>query len=439
MAWTYVGLMKRSLLLALMLLGCGRTPWIEGPGNPTTTQQPLRGCDGQAVVMLEGGRTLTKLAADGTKTTLFTFGAGQAAEEISVSQWDSVNGFTFGAAMIRAGAPNDYTWEYVLVGPDAKVRYTARKDEPHSPSAFLGADGSLAVAAKTGWLVRPDGTITDLGALMPMTPLLPSGELLVSNGEPWKEASPKSIWKDGALRPITLSPYAALHVVGSRVVTMNDGALVSVLDGKRVTLPVAQLDVAAQAAGRFLLLASTEAAVLVDLDAGTARKLSSFPDTQQRYGFWNAGLMADGSVLAHTARGEQLQLQRSTDLGATWSDVGQPMAMGEDFGLGRWLMALERSGTVMTLSMSTGYGHYVNGLQLTSARGTQTLTTGQVYVNGDLAPGAADLSPDGQCAAAWTHEDEETLKLVFIDSAGAKRTPAVSGTRFHLGWFKFLP
>lgn len=419
------------------MFGCGRAAVIDLPEPLRPQQQPLRGCEGQAVVLLHENRTLLKVGADGATAKLFTFGEGLPADALHVSHWDSVNGFTFGAAMVRAGAPNDYTWEYALIGPDGEVRFTARRDQPHSPTVHRGSDGSVAVAAKTGWLLRTDGTGVDLGELMPMTPLLPTGELIVARGEYWKESSPKSIWKDGVLRPITLPPYAALHVVGAHVVTVSGGALESVLDGKRIALPAAELEVAAHAGGRYVLAASSTAAVVVDLEAGTARQLATIPPTEQRYGWWSTGLMSDGSVLANTTRGEQLQLQRSADLGATWSDVGAPMVMGEDFGLGRWLWATERGGSVLTLSMSTGYGHYVNELQLTSSSGTHRLDTGQVYVNSDLAPGAAGLSPDGQCAAAWvTRAPDDVLHLTFMSVSG-ERVEALSLAQ--PGWLRFLP
>jgi hypothetical protein len=142
-------------------------------------------------------------------------------------------------------------------------------------------------------------------------------------------------------------------------------------------------------------------------------------------------------VLTATEAGSLLQLERSADLGQTWSAVGGPMSMGEDFGLGRWLLSLERQGTVLALSMSTGYGHFVHGLQLVSARGAHQLETGGLYVNVDLSPGAADLSPDGQCAASWVQPGmrDEPLQLVFIDVDGKQQVAKTA----RPGWLRFLP
>src|SRR5688572_32671760 len=107
--------MKRTLLLALILISCGRAATIDSPDPHPSTGQPLRGCDGQAVVMLESHRTLTRVSATGS-TKLFTFGEGLADEDASVSQWDSSHGFVGGIAFIGTGGPNDYTYEYVLLG-----------------------------------------------------------------------------------------------------------------------------------------------------------------------------------------------------------------------------------------------------------------------------------------------------------------------------------
>lgn len=429
--------MKRALLLALMLFGCGRAPVIDLPDPLKPQQQALRGCENQAVVSLDGRRTLTRITANGA-TKLFTFGEGLPADEVHVSQWNVTPSGFIGGVAFAGGTTNDYTYELVLIGPDGTVRSAQRRQMPHSPTVFLAADGSLAVSERTGYIILPDGSVTELGELQPMTPVLPGGALVVARGIPWEETTQKGIWRDGTFTPVTLPQHAALEVVGSRAVFVSGTTLASVTDGVRVTLPLAELHIVAHAAGRFVLLAAGDVeAVLVDLEQATAKRVSNAPSPSQRYGAWSAGLQADGAVLASSTAGEQLQLKRTGDFGATWTNVGEPMAMGEDFGLGRWLSTLEKSGSVLTLSMSTGYGHYVNEVQLTSANGTHRLATGGVYVNGDLSPGAADLSPDGQCAAAWVQgAPEQVSRLTFLDAAGKQ---AVVHSSTEPGWFRFVP
>lgn len=429
--------MKRALVSLLAVVACGRTPSIETPAQPVQPeppvkqQQPLLGCEGKAVVALEG-RTLTRISAAGSQP-LFTFGEGLAEDEVYVGQWSVAGRFIAGVGYVAGG------WEYLLMRTDGQVVFHERRSEPHSPRIFLSASGTLAVSAATGWRVRADGTVTDFGGWNPETAQLPSGEVLVSRNT-YQPSRVLSVWKDGAVRPLTVSvpAYAGFTVVGSRAVFSEGSALVSVLDGKRIALPGSGFTLVQQAGDRFVLLSSETQAVLADLEQGTARSLSNAPRLQERYAGWNAGLQADGTVLAGVTRADQLQLQRSADLGVSWADLGEPMAMGEDFGLGRWLFAVERQGTVLALSMSTGYGHFVNEAQLISASGAHRLPTGALYVNVDLNPGAADLSGDGQCAATWVQPGtrDEPVDLVFMDVAGRKTTVKTSP---RPGWLQFLP
>ncbi len=434
--------MKRALLTLLSLVACGRTPSIEAPlqpaqpEQPVQRQQPLEGCAGKRVVTLnQATHTLTLTGADGSKT-LFTFGAGTKPDQVSVMQWDLQGGLIGGLAYV------DRSWEYALLKPDGTVVFHKLAAEPHSPSMLMGADGSLAIGAATGFIVKPDGSVADLGALIPMTPLLPSGEVVVARGAPWEPATEKGIWKDGVFRPlpVALPAYSNVTVVGAHAVFIDGSSLVSALDGARIALPAAGLAIAQTAGGRYVLLSGETAAALVDLEQRTARALASVPKLQERYSWWNAGLEADGTVLAGSPRGEQLQLQGTADLGATWADVGQPMTMGMDFGLGRWIFALEKNHSVLALSMSTGYGHYVNELQLVSAAGAHRLSTGGIWVNADLSPGAVDLSSDGQCVASWVapeqHDLGDPLTLVFMDAAGKQQTLTTS---VDSGWLRFAP
>ena len=442
MARAYVArtMMKRALL-ALMLTGCGRaitTTDIPKPDpTPIQQQQPLKGCEGRALAMLTD-RTLTRLTTTGT-TTLFTFGDGFPAEEVSVSHWYLEGGVIGAVAFIHEGTQNAWTYEYVLLRTDGTVLFHRRQVEPYSPQIFLGPDGSMAVAGGHGWIARPDGTVLELGELMPMTPVLPDGSVIVARGKPWEPGTPKGVWKDGVFTPlqVQLAEYAALQVVGTRVVTVDGTSLVSLLDGVRIALPAMDLGLVQHAGGRFVLLASTMEAVQVDLDLGTARLVTNLPALHTQYSSWNASLQADGSVLASSTRGDGLQLVRSGDLGRTWADVGEPMMLGEDLGFLPWLYPLERGGSMLVHSMSTGYGHYLNEVQLVSPRGTHRLDAKGLYVNTDVNPGATDLSADGQCAAVWVRLEGlfDPAQLMLFDAEGKEQVLEIA----RHGWLRFVP
>ena len=88
--------------------------------------------------------------------------------------------------------------------------------------------------------------------------------------------------------------------------------------------------------------------------------------------------------------------------------------------------------------MSTGYGHFVNEVQLITPSGAHRLATNGIYVNVDLSPGAVDLANDGQCVAAWVAQDHALVpaELGFMDAAG--KTQKVTASQ-QPGWLRFVP
>ena len=154
------------------------------------------------------------------------------------------------------------------------------------------------------------------------------------------------------------------------------------------------------------------------------------------------GRLEDGSLVASAAVGDELQLRRTTDSGKTWVDVGRPMGRGADLGFGRWLHAIAHGGTTLIARMTTGYGHFVEEVQLSSPAGSVSIEVGRLYLNGDISPGAFDLSSDGQCASTWRQvRDRPTahLELVFFDTTGAQKVVSTSENKWQPGWLRFLP
>jgi hypothetical protein len=91
----------------------------------------------------------------------------------------------------------------------------------------------------------------------------------------------------------------------------------------------------------------------------------------------------------------------------------------------------------LILDFATGYGDFLEDLQVASLRGTttETVATGGIYVNGaDIHPGAGDISADGACTVTWVNRGGSaftvgTFDLVFLDSrTGTSQVVRTSST-----------
>ena len=391
--------MNRTLLLCFAAITCG--PPEEQPG-------------GHPLVALVDGRALTRVDDAGT-SQLFTFGEGVAADFVTVMDWD-IEGQVIGAvAFLPAGEV--LTYEYLLVSTTGEVLFHRLRRESGHPVIHLGVDGSLAVAGDTGFIARADGTVTELGELLPMTPVLASGAVLVSRGPRWQPGAVKSLWRDGALMPLPVDPGTEnVHVVLGRALVISEDALVSLEDGRSLRLPEQNMQFVEDLDG-LLLLTGEGAVAVVDVEVGRVGVVAGLEKVQKRYRAWSVSLGSRGAVLEGCEVEGKLQLRRTEDLGATWQDVGEPMEPGEDLGMGTWLFPVERGGSVMLSSMTTGYGHFVNARQFVTLTGTQPLVTDSHFVSADSLEGTVDVSPDGQLAATW-----ETGGVVLIDANGTRRT-----------------
>ena len=419
-------------MLWLALLSCGplpRHPALEG-----TARSGAQG-DHPLIALVEE-RALTRVDASGP-TPLVTFGQGIDADFVKVMQW-GVEGEVIGAfAFLPKQGQREATYEFVLISTSGKLLFRQLRREAGHPTVHFGADGSLTVAGAKGFIARVDGSVTDLGELLPMTPVLASGAVIVASGPTWEPGSPKSLWRAGALSPLPadLGSARAVILVAGRAFVVSGRELVSLEGAPPIALPGESL-VLVQAQGPFLLLSSESKTVaLVDVDRNTARVVANVPRPDARAGGWNLALGEGGAVLSGLRLEGKLQLRRTVDAGATWKNVGEAMTPGEDPGGGTWLSAMERGGSVMVLSMSTGYGHFVHGRQFVTSAGASQLAADGNYVNAVELLGSMDISPDGQVTATWLQHRDAPSELVVID---AKGTPRVVLTASAPGQVRFL-
>ncbi|MEW5847532.1 MAG: hypothetical protein AB2A00_01920 [Myxococcota bacterium] len=424
--------------------------------NPVRATPPTDpGCQGQFLVSLEGP-TLTRLEADGSTRALFTLGqaVGLGDNDVVVNQWEMRGSFVALVGFLYA-PPAPHRYEYVVLDLDGNVRFHRIQEEPYNPQVYLASDGSLAVTGGQGFVVRADGGVTELGVFRPVV-AAQGGYVLVANGEPWRQGAGYGWMHLDTLTfsPLTTSPfeYANFARVGGRVVyPVSHGlALATPSSTEVITVgPETYLAVAATTPDeRFALVASTNDGRLFRLDVNAARldAVSSGGAVGQIWGHWNATLAPDGAVLTMAKLEDgRLQQRRTADLGTTWVDVGEPMTPGPDFGLGSHLVALARGERVLILNLSTGYGDFLDEVQLVSPSApSQRVTVGGLYINADIHPGAADLSPDGTCAATWVQregtvfEEDALFELHLVDpTSGTSRvvqtSSRVSQLRFGMG------
>jgi hypothetical protein len=126
-----------------------------------------------------------------------------------------------------------------------------------------------------------------------------------------------------------------------------------------------------------------------------------------------------------TETGDSLQLFRSSNLGASWASIGAPMVAGTDMGLGRWMHTQERGGSTLVSSVSTGYGDFINEVQLVTPSGSHSIDTNGVYVNTELE-NSTSISSDGACAVTWTRPEGsdffDDANLIFFSADGTEHT-----------------
>ena len=419
--------MTRTLpMLCLGLLSCGPLPRHPALDGTATSAAP----DDHPLVALVEERTLTRVDASGP-TPLFTFGEGIDADFVKVMQW-GLEGDVIGAfAFLPKQGQREATYEFVLVSTTGKVLFRQLRREDGHPFVHFGADGSLTVSGSKGFIARVDGSVTDLGELVPMTPVLASGAVIVSRGRPWEPASPKFLWRAGALSPLPadLGSGRPILLVAGRAFVVTGRELVSLEGGKPIALPGESLGLV-QAQGHFLVLASEskETVVLVDVERNTAQVVANVPKPDSRYGTWNVAVSDGGAVLAGQRLEGKLQLRRTVNAGATWKNVGDPMTPGEDPGAGTWLFSMERGGSVMVLSMSTGYGHFVNGRQFVTSAGASHVAADGNFVNAVELLGSMDISPDGQVTTTWQQHRDAPSELMVIDAKGTRHVVLTAST-----------
>lgn len=461
-------------ILVVTLLGCDAqteptpiretTPPVEEPAPTIAGEAPMRpasvvtgpgGCADKTLTSVRGNQVL-RLGADGSEQLLFTFGAaaGLPADNIVLQDWLRSGRFTAFTAFLWHG-DNDFEYELVVLGDDGNVLLHSIRREPHNPSVFLGADGSLTVSGGRGYILHLDGSESDLGARWPVSALRADGHVLVALGEPWLPDAQYQ-WlhvATGATIPVATTEYGNFQALGdgmlherflgngTRGLAFSTPASTSVFD---LGLPPdGYFSVIGTGEGRFVLVSTADRTLHLDVATGALHTLA-LPDERPTQGYQETIALLPGGAVARSfvLDDGRLQLRRTDDFGFSWSDVGDAMAPGEDFGLGSSLWPVSRGGRTLVLNFSYGYGAYLNSVQLVSSSGsTQHVEVGGLYVNMDTHPGAADLSSDGACAATWVQregtvfDEQGQFDLVVID--GARGESDVVATRNDVSAVRF--
>lgn len=199
----------------------------------------------RAVLASAGQNKLELIRADGSRTSVWTFGPANA-DNVFNQTVTAHGGFVAAAATWVDGQ----TWnqDLVLLGPDENVRWHGSYTGTVTPQLFLNGNGWLAVAlGNDGFVVNPQGQPRSLTGLQPLAAPTDDGNVIVRG--PSQNEMPGPIgWLSGdSLQPLAQTPgdpwTTPLMVAGRATYVAQGPLLVSEKPGDARTLPLPGLDV----------------------------------------------------------------------------------------------------------------------------------------------------------------------------------------------------
>ncbi len=427
-----------SFALASLAAAAGcRSSALTNPDEIGHVEQSL-GCADRRLLSVGAGR-IARLDSAGGATTLFSFGTGlvEAPQNIVTQSWTQRGSFVAAVAYLYQTTLRDNRHEYVLLD-GANVLLHDYIPESVYPQLYLGDGGRLAVAAQTNWVRLPNGTIVPLGEYAPFAGML-SEELVPVI----QRSSPNQPGTLGLLRlgsPAKFEPLPGSPGEGTVTITphrlvylSSDGGpttlhAVGAQGDTAIDLPAAEAwQIISVAGDRYVLLGESwdPKRPLTRIDLQTRTRTALAPASASSiYEGWSATVDEQGTVFVSTVVDDRLQLQRTSDGGKSFAPVGQPMVIGPDLGFQPWLRPVAHQGNALILSLSTGYGDFLNSAQF-SADATHSVLDGGGYYLGYPSYTQFDLTRDGQCGAVWVQvaeptTPEERFSLVLLDQQGPR-------------------
>lgn len=318
---------------------------------------------------------------------------------------------------------------------------------------FVGATGEVVfdnLATPRGAdILDAAGVITRVSTGSPVAPPIDDGLVPVSvyglEGSRFVLArrSATGSWADEEISDDETNVATPAVTIGSRFVTVSyPDAQLHVASRTSVThhplpsidTPYDSYEVVSYAEDRYVLLSSKGRFVWADLE--TLALVTIERPTPFREFRSSAAIDEAGAIYLTEDRGENFQIVRSEDRGATFVDLGAPIAKGSGFS-GQWLALFAHRGAVLALQL--GYENQGDRIQMLRAqytRGDSSAVMAGGYVATWLGPMVAGeapqlpsllLSGDGMCVAGWLpRPGSDQYDVVALDENGVHRVASGS-------------
>jgi hypothetical protein len=239
--------MGRNVVVFLFALaGCNQRPLGPVQASSELLCQFDSAKSKRAVLASAAGNRLELIRADGSRTSVWTFGPNDAMNVFNQTV-TAHGGFIAAAASWVTG--DVWTQDLVLLAPDERVLWHGSSSGTVTPQLFLDASGWLAVAlGNDGFLVSPEGQARQLSGLAPLAAPTDDGSVVVRGPSQGEMPGPIG-WLRGngnALEPLQQTPgdpwTTPLMIAGRATYVAQGPLLVSEKPGDARTLPLPGVD-----------------------------------------------------------------------------------------------------------------------------------------------------------------------------------------------------